>query len=135
MNSLSWLIYLADIAGGITRLVCAVGFVVGTWGLISYVGYFACRADRATDDPTGTYYKRNTEWMAIWSRYSKFVPIGFAMAVFGVLLPSPNAVYAIAASQMGERVLASQAVQPVLDDATRALQAWIKRQIGDEKKP
>lgn len=39
-----------------------------------------------------------------------------------------------AAAEVGERVIASEKVKGIADDATKALQAWLRKQIDGEKK-
>jgi hypothetical protein len=42
--------------------------------------------------------------------------------------------YAIAASEIGERVIKTPEVQGITSDATKALHSWIKKQIETENK-
>jgi hypothetical protein len=49
-------------------------------------------------------------------------------------MPSKNTMYAMAASQMGEKVVSNQTVQEVGGDVAKALQSWIKSQIEERKK-
>ena len=50
--------------------------------------------------------------------------------VFVIVTPEKKTLYAIAASEYGEQIIKSE----IGNDATKALQQWIKRQIEPEKK-
>jgi hypothetical protein len=113
MNSLSWMIYLADVASGLsvmlaivaTLAACAVGFSL-LWAAIE------------EDD---------ISMAAPWAK--RLLPVAVGCALLAVLIPSPGTVYAIAASETGEAALKSETG----GKAVQALNAWLDRQIAGEK--
>lgn len=104
MNDLSWLLYFAD--------VCAnfVGFVVAL-SLLSFVvvSVDSITANKVTVRPIVC-----------------LIPI---LWLVNVAMPSKNTVYAIAASELGEKVVASQ----LSAKAQKAIDAWLDRQISGGK--
>lgn len=112
MNSLSWMLYLADVTesvGVLLGLIAAVG-IAGT----SFAGFVAFAAE---EPEIG---KAIFKW-----GYSISLPAALICA----LIPSKTTIYAIAASEMGEEVIKS----PTAGKAIKALDAWLDRQIEGEK--
>jgi len=116
VNSLSWLIYLAELIGrvhflGWLVLIFSVGGLVGPpfIALMNHVpGY---------DDVDWSKFKTG-KWYAM---------IAASMMML-VLLPSRDVVYAIAASEIGEEVIKNEEVKGVASEATAALRAWMRSQ-------
>ena len=54
--------------------------------------------------------------------------------ILGNAMPDRNTMYAIAASQVGEKIATSEIAKGVADDAPKALQLWIKKQITQSDK-
>lgn len=132
MNSLSWLIYMASLSGsasGFFSFLAVMGAVFTGVGAVLSVMWTdgACGGDRKIKG----YEDMRQRGRAMASR-------GFLLlAVCGCLstvLPSSNTVYAIAASEIGERVITDETVKGIAADSTKALQAWIKKQIEPEAK-
>jgi hypothetical protein len=120
MNALSWLLYLADVLGGLT-----VVFGVAAAGLAIYCAGSALvfvAEDLSSDFP---------RFWTIWWRAAISC---FVLVVLAVALPSKQTLYAVAISEVGERVVMSESVQGMANDATKALHQWIKRQIEPEAK-
>lgn len=137
MNELSWIIYAADVAGragwllGLTGFACLIGggfawsFAVGLNGEArSYERRAANRPDdkdypiSAADCRSGERTARRIAW-----------PVSICAVVFligGVMTPSRDTLYAIAASEIGESVLNSETG----GKAVEALNAWLDRQIN-----
>lgn len=152
MNELSWLIYLAGVAGSVKGIS---GFVAGlmvpatiSLGIIDLLKYRANshRADvRAWDKamaehvsypslyskPSGDRPK--DEDAKTWNPWSAIkgtvVTMAFASVVFCVF-PSSGTLYAIAASEMGERVVTSETG----GKAIAALNAWLDKQVSRSQK-
>lgn len=125
MNNLSWMIYLAGVAGSLnaaivlltlgTAIACAVGIVYG-----------ANLKDRSYRDKD--LWQKGHEVQRFWLR-ALVVPI--ALLLLSIPIPSQDTVYAIAASELGEQALHS----PTGGKAMQALDAWLDRQIAkDDKK-
>lgn len=129
MNDLSWLIYLADVAGtakaaaGTAALVCvaASGFGGLVWRLQATFWKIELKyADTCGIDPE----KRPADWLLHWTK-----PLLIAAAIFAVvavIFPARETVYAIAASEMGEELIKT----PTFNKASAALDAWLDRQIA-----
>lgn len=114
MNNLSWLIYLADVAGSISTVgtLISVGSFIG--GVVVMIGM-------ATDYPS----RKNEAWPAAWP----FFKWAIIAALIVTPIPSKSSLYAIAASEMGEEVIKSETA----GKAMKALDAWLDRQIAPEK--
>jgi hypothetical protein len=121
VNSVSWFIYIAQVSNSLGIMFCILG---GTGLVIS--GLYALIASAvATADEDELVLKAPSV---------RYVVASIAMLVAGNVMPERNTMYAIAASQVGEKLVASEAVRGVADDATKALHQWIKRQIEPDKK-
>lgn len=132
MNSLSWLIYfasLSDSASGFFAFLAALGAICTVLGTVLSVLW--------TDGSYGGD-RRIKGYEDMRKRGQALIPRGLMMlVVFGAIatiLPGKNAVYAIAASEIGERVITDETVKGIAADSTKALQAWIKKQIEPEEK-
>ncbi len=119
MNELSWLIYAADVAGDVNA-VCATVFYGGAAGLALYsVGKGFARVAMSRFDDAPVTPSIAAVGKKLW------LPILIA-GLIGVATPSAGTFYAIAASEMGERALASETA----GKAVEALNAWLDRQIA-----
>jgi hypothetical protein len=110
MNSLSWMIYLADVAENI-------GFVCGLMLILGLAAGGICVLF----------------WDDIENGKRLIKPYLITMAVVmfvGTVVPSKEAIYAMAASESGEKILKSETG----DKAIQALNAWLDRQIKGEPK-
>lgn len=114
MNSLSWLIYFADIvpnfAGFCIFLAIAFGILTALYVMVKA---FA----NSGDDDAEAFVKIPLVY---------FSPAIFFVAAFvSILLPSREAIYLIAGSEAGEMVVTSEAGKEILGD----IQAVIKGQL------
>lgn len=107
MNTLSWMLYLAGVAGGLKALLMIFG-IVSTTGLIP-----------------ATIFRIEGSETAMWL-FPKLAIAGPLLLLLAVLTPTKTTVYAIAASELGERALHT----PTATKAFRALDAWLDRQIA-----
>ena len=149
MNSVSWFVYLASIMDRLgsvvffTSIACALALIAT---LIAFVASRIQWSDDTYvseyDDKKRRYVKTKIEvsdeayiWKQISSRtYWRWVFVLLvAVNIANVFRPSRETMYAIAASEVGERVVQSEAVRGLASDATTALQHWIKRQIEPQK--
>lgn len=126
MNELSWLIYAADVAGD-ANSVCGFVFYagifsVGIYAVVKGVGKaISCSLGDYDDPPV----------LPSLASVSKklWLPVLIA-GVVGVATPSSSTIYAIAASEMGERVITSETG----GKAVKALNAWLDKQVEGEVK-
>jgi hypothetical protein len=121
MNSVSWFIYIAQVSNSLGIMFCVLG---GTGLVIS--GLYALIASAVASADKDEFVLKTPA--------VRYVVTSIAMLVVGNVMPERNTMYAIAASQVGEKLVASEAVRGVADDATKALHQWIKRQIEPDKK-
>lgn len=133
MNSLSWLIYLASLSGSASSLfsfmafmgavACVIGAILSVlWtdgggynGDIKIKGYEEMRARGK-----------------VLSRTGLMMLVGFGSVA--TVLPGKDTIYAIAASEIGERIITDETVKGLAADSTKALQGWIRKQIEPEAK-
>lgn len=133
MNTLSWLLYLADVAGTAKAVGGGVIFVSAA---VSGAAYLTRSFNRDvlkiySDCLTTEWGKReHDKAISIIDGASRvFRPAMIAAAIASlvvVFVPSANTIYAIAASEMGEEVLKSETASK----ATKALNAWLDQQIA-----
>lgn len=137
MNSLSWLIYLADVISGLSVVSVILFFVFGLASIVLFIASCVTYLDANNEYSIGNedVRERRMGLHHFWKEhFSTAIKIEVAVLILAIFVPSKNTVYAIAASEMGERVLKSEQVQGVASDATKALQIWIRKQIDTEKK-
>ena len=123
MNSLSWFLYLSDVASTFKEL-CQIMLIItaicAVFGII-----FLPMALNLMDVRDFTWVRPTI----------KGVIIGYGIFIALYLItPSKSTMYAIAASQMGEQLSQNKEVQGISNDAVKALHQWIKRQIEPDKK-
>jgi hypothetical protein len=107
MNELSWILYFADFLDSLkAAAIC---------GLFLFPGFAFCELIAKTGD--------------LEIRPGKLWILPIFSIFIAILTPSQNTIYAIAASEMGEKFLESQ----IATKAEKALDAWLDKQIGDEK--
>ena len=122
MNNLSWLIYLAEVVGKTALALQFVTFVCGLGTLISAIVYAISLAEDADEIAAGA------------KKIISPLVIGLSLAgVVNCVIPSREAVMMIAASELGEKVIASPAVAGVVDPSIELLKTWIARTTEDLK--
>lgn len=121
MNTLSWLLYLAEVSGSLKSVLATVtGLYIITILSIIFYGAFLKDSSYSTKDEG---WQRGHELQK--SALTKYIFLP-ALTISGYcIIPSATTVYAIAASEMGEKVLTSQPATK----AMKALDAWLDRQI------
>lgn len=124
MNSLSWLLYAADLTANVSAIAGVSLFVVGAVGAFSWVPFMV--GDKKVSDWT--------DWLR-GSAVRAAVPVGLCVLVL-VIAPSRNTIMLIAASEVGETVLASPQAQTIggeagelATDSLRVLRKFINDQL------
>jgi len=74
------------------------------------------------------------EWQEGPSYAKRWAWSAVPLIIMSALLPSSSAMYAIAASQIGEQLANSDDVKGIAADAKKALQQWIKKQVEPQTK-
>jgi len=119
MNSLSWLIYLADVADNLDWFFFIVMLLSILGGIIWLIVGLGMADTGAGSDDWRTWRKSGL----------LLIPLFFFGVVLGSIVPGKETVYAIAASEMGERAMNTQ----TFGKATQALNRWLDKQIQPEK--
>ena len=123
MNSISWFLYLASFADKITGIAAVWGILLSLVVVMATVAWIVVFCTAAADKDAEKTLTLTTH---IWK---VFVGWLIVMGVLYSVTPDSKTMYAIAASQVGEQVVKSEAAQGIANDATKALQQWIKRQL------
>ena len=116
MNSLSWMIYLAEVSGNLSALT----EIIAVASIIVFLGW-PIRNAWLRDFMDGNGVCK--------APAKKLVGAAIIASTVSLLTPTSDTVYAIAASEMGEEVIKS----PTATKAMKALDAWLDRQIAGEK--
>lgn len=116
MNSLSWMIYLAEICD---RAQDAAGFIAFMFGFMGLFGVGAAWANLIVE---GGRLRLPVIVTLL------YLVIEIPMAAIGVLTPSSSTIYMIAASEAGETVVTSPEAKEMLGD----LQEIIRRKLKEE---
>ncbi len=135
MNALSWTIYAADVAGTVN----AIGFIATISPIpLAVTAFVITDAERSAWDAQARSHRAYPSLYkapdgprpALDHPYRKYTkPLFTAAAVSAIIaaiVPSPQTLYAIAASEVGEEVVKSATATKAL----KALDAWLDAQIA-----
>lgn len=111
MNELSWLLYLGNVSGNLQIVFGILVFMC----IIIIFSIFA-HSDIGQEKPVN--------W---WPFPLILIPV---FLILIAILPSQSTVYAIAASQIGQKALE----MPLANKAEQALESWLDKQIKDDSK-
>jgi hypothetical protein len=128
MNSLSWMIYAANLVDNMNTLAAIALFVGGVGGGFAYcVGTFPwhewswdtakAKADR--DAARGSFRK--------WGR--RGVMAALITLPIATLIPSDRTMYMIAASEAGETIVTSPEAREVFNDLKTIIKSKLKEQL------
>jgi hypothetical protein len=132
MNTLSWFLYFADVFSGLDRFF-AIAAILSLCGLVASIVFYSCQTKsfeeasnycKSRGIPCEVVSPKRYKPVVFWS-----LGIFLVSATCATVLPSKNTMYAIAASEMGEKALASE----VGKKAQQAIEVWITQQIGEKK--
>jgi uncharacterized membrane protein len=133
LNQLSQLLYWGNVAHNLGDYCGWIGMLFFILMVVSFILCIICLCGW-TD--TRSCLPETREKFAKFAKKSQGYGILFAViAVFiwaiGCFMPNQDTVYAIAASEMGGRIVNGQTASL----ANQALNAWLKKQIGDQAAP
>lgn len=117
MNTLSWFLYLADIAN---KLYVNIGPSLVITFLFIIVPLFVCSVVYSEErDYENGEYKRVRVYPArhVGAHLKWIVPLWVIFFVLGMIIPSKDTLLMIAASQVGEQVIQLQQVQELGGEA------------------
>lgn len=120
MNSLSWMIYLAEICD---RVQDAAGFISFMFG---FIGSFGCVIAWAHCHIEGGSMKLPIVVTIL------YLIIEIPTAAVGMLTPSSSTIYMIAASEAGETVVTSPEAKEMLGDLKEIIRRKLKEELKDE---
>lgn len=125
MNSLSWMLYLASAASSLCAL-SVWAMIFGALTSISLLIHWKWQVD------FGSLDQRSAAKTLFSGSLKTSLKVSLVASLVLVFVPDKNTIYAIAASEVGEKVLASKTATK----AEAALDAWLDRQLGKpEAKP
>lgn len=117
MNTIIWLLYLADVVNSLSVLLFA-GAGATLFGCLSYLFIAAISNDTEGKD------------LPLLGAVRPYALAAVIALTIGCVLPSKETIYAAAAVSAGEKALNT----PTGDKAVRALNAWLDRQIAADGK-
>lgn len=140
MNSLSWLIYAAEVLGRVSISFFFIALVAAiATAVLVFIGLMS-RSD-AQGEATGRYGEKyaaiGVERLAFWDAFLSKWPkrSGAVAVVFGavsIVAPSSSTIYMIAASEMGEKVVTTPEAKEMLGDLREVIAKQIKK-LKDDK--
>jgi len=117
MNELSWLIYLAGVVENLASVFLILGFALLAFFVIKLVVQLY------------DYSLSDKEKSQAWFKFQLSLPIITILWLLACLMPAKETVYAIAASEIGDKVIHS----PTGSLAEQAFDVWLKKQIKTDK--
>lgn len=121
MNSLSWLLYLADIIGNFQNLLIGFSFA---FGVCTIAWLFAKVIGETYDDDSARSFANTMKWS----------PVSFFLvSVLATVLPSKEALYLIAGSEAGEAVVNSQEGKEILSNISEVIKHQLNQLKGETK--
>lgn len=127
MNSLSWMIYAAEVVGNLGALM--LGLTVGLCAAAVIAG---CAAGAGFDglgraDMDEEKCRRTIASGTLWAR--RFALACVVSVLLGAFIPSSNTIYLIAASEAGETIVTSPEAKEVFDDLKTIIKSKLKEQL------
>lgn len=137
MNGLSWLLYLSDLAGNIGPVFALGSGACVVGGIAHLVAGGIMRGDALYSWNEGK--DMEGQGKALQKRATRFILPAIALAIFAAAVPSRTTIMMIAASEMGETILASKEVQDVggeagalAADSLKLLRKYVTEQLAGE---
>jgi hypothetical protein len=118
MNSLSWLMYLAEVAGNF-RLVAAVGLI----GTVAFFG-FATLGLVVSEGEIWGWYSRH---------FARMVGSMMLAAMIVTVMPTQTTIYMIAASELGEQAVRTPEAKELLGDVKDIITQQLKKLKQESK--
>lgn len=133
MNQLSWLLYWGNVAGNMGAFLSVLGFGC-LFGLVVRIVLYSAMFVEVKDDYK--YYRAlppDTKKLVAAFRFPSISVVCISVVMIfcwtaAAFCPSSTTVYAIAASQIGEKALQT----PLAGKAGDALNAWLDKQIASD---
>lgn len=120
MNTLSWLIYLAEVLSSADHFAGVVAGLAGILVILLGIGLFVFSDD--DDDSANLTFVRKS--------FKTSVIVCSVASLFAVILPSKQTIILIAASELGQTVIQSEGAQRVIDPSLRYVESWLNNEIA-----
>lgn len=131
MNQVSWLIYLANVAGNLGGFLIFIGSVAILVGIV----YFICACGFLSELGRWEENDAKIKAMKTFRDQRRNATLNIVLAAIlwlcAAFMPSSNTVLAIAASQFGEQLMHTKTANL----AEQALNSWLQKQITEVKVP
>lgn len=131
MNSLSWLLYGAEVAGNAQGVFVGITIATGMSAIACLAGAGLIISSWPDEND-----RANNKWLM--GKVRPLLQICVTFAVLAAVMPSRNTIMLIAASEVGETVLASPEAQQLggeagalAADSLRVLRKFINEQLAD----
>ena len=155
MNALSWMIYLAEVSDSVRWFVWTGAFVSLLAAVVSVIAWFAFEADLEKDEARIKGWKTNIPESTIQDAVSNLLgarvsvkaalriaaPMFIVLFIIASFLPSKQTIMLIAASQVGEQVLNTDAAKEVggigldtLHNLNDYLKSLVPKPVAEETK-
>lgn len=120
MNSLSWLLYFGDVVGSVNAVISILVLLT----ILSGIGLlmFAIIETPWCEEQKKEHFKTVKGWASTWLKV-----VGVVYFV-GVLFPSKQTVYMIAASELGEEVITSETGKKLVKKLNQELDKLIEEE-------
>lgn len=126
MNTLSWLLLLAEILGNLGVMLVVLS-VIAAIGVTSYMLFGALTL-------SDKYGVEDSEWRDYWRRSIRFGIAVLILFSLAVIMPSKNTVYMIAASQIGEQIVQTPDAKELYGDLKAKLKDILSTSTDDKDK-
>jgi len=123
MNSLSWLIYLADVAGSVGEFFTFISIMCGIVAIVSGVTILIASSNHEVEIAVSAKARMRLALSGM-----------IATGLVAGLIPNKQTVLMIAASEIGERAMSSTQVAGVVDPSIDLLKTWIAKTTEDLKR-
>lgn len=132
MNTLSWMIYAADVFSKLAPILGMGGFFVAVGGVAAFVigtvpwSYYSWDGEdhRKRCEQTRSDLRKNGRLAIICA---------VVALILSASLPSQKTIYMIAASEAGETIVTSPEARDLFNDLKRLIQQKLRDELGDIK--
>jgi len=127
MNTLSWLIYAAEVLSSVKVFTAHIGITCLIFGIISLAisGVSAGMGWADRDDEA-------LRFSAVASKWTRTIfSIGAVAGLIWTASPSANTIYMIAASEAGEAVVTSPEAVEMMGDLKEIIKKRLKAELGE----
>lgn len=121
MNSLSWLLYLADVIGNVQGLLVTLSLVSGV-GLVLWLVIGQLNIDSDWEFPKADKQTRSAKHA---KKVFKYLWVPVIAAFVAAIIPARETIYLIAGSEAGEAVVTSEEGKEILNDIREVIKGQL----------